>query len=340
MIAALGWDEERERAWQHDPVSAAGAMPGRVVRVERTAIAVALEHGAVTLPATGVAVGDWVASDGQTWASLLPRRTQLARQRTDRTSVEHVLAANIDAVLIVDPAHPAPNARRIERMLTLAWASGARPIVVLTKRDLAEREHVADIEQIALGVDVVSVSATTGDNLDAIASLLRPGQTFVLIGPSGAGKSSLVNALAGHEVLATGDVRGDGRGRHTTTRRELVTIDDLGCLIDTPGIRAIGMTANDDGLDATFSDIIELAQQCRFTDCAHRREPGCAVLEAVASGRLDHERIDSYRRLEREIAHQTLRTSARSRAEARVDTKGRRAAKRVIMDAKGRLEGS
>lgn len=339
MIAQMGWDLEWQKAWDGAPRVTVGALPGRVVRVERTTISVAVGESIVSIHATGFAVGDWVTTDGLTWADPLPRRTQLTRQNTDRTSNEQVLAANVDAVLIVEPSHPEPNLRRIERMLTLAWASGALPIVVLTKNDLAERDWVGEVKSVAFGVDVVSVSSTTGSNLDAIAALIEPEQTFVLIGPSGAGKSSLVNSLAGHEVLATGEIRSDGKGRHTTTRRELITIIGLGSLIDTPGIRAVGMTADEVGLDATFTDVIDLAQQCRFGDCLHTAEPGCAVTEAVEVGLLDSRRLENYKRIEREIQHQTQRRETGSRHEERLDTKGRRTAKRVVMDAKGRSGG-
>lgn len=336
MTTDLGWDVQRQDAWDRDPLSITGAVPGRVVRVERTTAHIRITGATVAIPATDVVVGDWVATDGSTWAALLPRRTQLTRQSSDRTSNEQALAANVDAVIIVEPSFPTPSLRRIERMLTLAWAGGARPIVVLTKKDLAERDHTEETAAVAFGVEVLSVSSATGEGLDALAGLLGPGQTFVLIGPSGAGKSSLVNALAGNEVLSTGDTRPDGRGRHTTTRRELITIEGLGCLIDTPGIRAVGMTANEEGVGATFEDILNLAQHCQFNDCAHEFEPGCAVSEAAARGELDPERLRSYKRIEREISQQRRRREAHSRSDERLDTKGRRTAIRVVMTAKGR----
>ncbi|MCC2307951.1 ribosome small subunit-dependent GTPase A [Cellulomonas chengniuliangii] len=339
MISDLGWDEARDEEWRADPVSLTGAAPGRVVRVERTTIRVALDDRVVTVHANGLAVGDWVATDGATWASPLPRRTQLARQASGRTSDEQVLAANVDAVLIVEPLHPAPNARRIERMLTLAWASGATPIVVLTKSDLAERDSAPEIESTASGADVVVVSSATGANLDRLRGLIHPGQTFVLMGPSGAGKSSLVNALAGREVLETGEVRGDGKGRHTTTHRELIVIDGLGCLIDTPGIREVGMTAHQSGLGATFADVLDVAAECRFHDCTHTVEPGCAVRGAVENGLLDGARVASFQRIEREIAQQALRKSTHDRRDERIETKSRRAGMRAVMDAKKRPRG-
>ena len=339
MTRDLGWDVQRQEAWDKDPLSIAGAVPGRVVRVERTTAHIRIAGDTVTIHAADLVVGDWVATDGSTWARRLPRRTQLTRQSSDRTSNEQALAANVDAVIIVEPSSPTPSLRRIERMLTLAWASGARPVVVLTKKDLAERDVTDDAAAVAFGVEVLSVSSATGEGLDALAGLLDPDQTFVLIGPSGAGKSSLVNALAGADILSTGEVRPDGRGRHTTTRRELIAIDGLGCLIDTPGIRAVGMTASEEGVGATFEDILSFAHQCRFNDCAHEFEPGCAVMDAVEDGSLDPERFSSYKRIEREISHQRRRKEAHSRSDERLDTKGRRTAVRVVMTAKGRRTG-
>lgn len=340
MITELGWDAQREAEWQVNPLSEAGAFPGRVVRVERTVVHVALEDAVCVVPASGCAVGDWVATDGSTWVSVLPRRTELSRHSADRTSEEQVLAANVDAVFVVEPAYPQPHQRRIERMLTLAWASGARPIVLLTKSDLVDHDVVTEVESVTRGVEVISVSSETGHHLDVLAGLISPGDTFILLGPSGAGKSSLVNALAGAPVLATGEVRGDGRGRHTTTRRELITIEGLGSLIDTPGIRSVGMTAQEAGLEATFDDIASLAAQCRFSDCAHATEPGCAVQRAIDEQTLDPRRLDNYHRIEREIAHQARRKNAHSRVDERRETKSRRAAKRVVMEAKGRADGS
>lgn len=337
----LGWDDQRQAEWDADPVSTSGARPGRVVRVERTVVRVALDLRTVTVHATGLAVGDWVATDGESWASPLARRTQLSRQSSDRTSSEQVLAANVDVVIIVESVSPEPNPRRVERLLTLAWASGATPLVVLTKKDLALVDHVPEIEAVALGVDVVAVSSHTGEGVEEVRRVIgaTPGRTFVLVGPSGAGKSSLVNALAGHQVMATAEVRSDGKGRHTTTHRELLHIDGLGCLVDTPGIRSVGMTSHESGLDATFEDVLGYASQCRFDDCTHSTEPGCQVMQAVEDGSLDLERVDSYRRIEREIAHQTLRKTAHDRRDERLDTKGRRTAKRVVMEAKGRADG-
>ncbi|QIK84693.1 ribosome small subunit-dependent GTPase A [Sanguibacter sp. HDW7] len=339
MLEDLGWDDARATAWDADPLSLSGAQPGRVVRAERTAARVALADDVVTVPVSGLAVGDWVATDGATWASVLPRRTTLARQAAGTTSDEQVLAANVDAVIVVEPADPEPNVRRVERMLTLAWSSGAAPVVVLTKNDLATRDLVPDVAAVALGVDVVATSSLTGENLDAVRRLLGPGRTFVLVGPSGAGKSSLVNALAGREVLATGDVRGDGRGRHTTTHRELVVVEDLGCLVDTPGVREVAMTGDADGLEAAFADVVELAATCRFADCEHRTEPGCSINAAIDDGTLDAARLGAFQKLEREIAYQARRRGEVAAYTARTERRARVARIREAMAVKGRPRG-
>lgn len=259
--------------------------------------------------------------------TLVPRRTALVRDTAGATSRVQVLAANVDVVLVVEHLDPDPALGRVERLLTLAWRSGARPVVVLTKADLVP-DPLGMAEEVAAsapGADVHVVSATDGAGIDALRALLRPGLTFVVVGPSGAGKSTLVNALAGREVMETGERRTDGRGRHTTTHRELVPLGDGALLIDTPGVRGVGLVADGEALDDAFSDVAELARSCRFGDCRHAGEPGCAVAEAVTSGELSPRRLDSWRRLAREAAHQARRADARlaaaDRAEARRRTR-------------------
>lgn len=266
--------------------------------------------------------GDWVALRPATAASaativeVLDRRTAVVRSTSSRTSQAQVLAANVDSVAVVaslaDPLKPG----RIERLLALAWDSGATPVLVLTKADLAYDavDAVAEMVAVAPGVEVMATSAATGEGMDLLASLLVG--TVVLLGPSGAGKSTLGNHLLGEDLLETGTVRAsDGKGRHTTAWRELLPLPGGGVLLDTPGLRGVGLHAADEGLEHVFAEITELAEGCRFTDCAHSGEPGCAVVDAVEDGRLTRRRLDSYHRLQRENAYAASRTDARLRAE-------------------------
>jgi ribosome biogenesis GTPase len=230
-----------------------------------------------------------------------------------------VLAANVDTVAIAVSLAVAVDLGRTERLLALAWESGARPVVVLTQSDAASGPDAAAdaLERVAAaapGVDVVACSAATGEGVDVVRAVLTG--TVVLVGPSGAGKSTLGNALLGAEVLATGAVRaGDGKGRHTTVRRELLPLPGGGVLIDTPGLRGVGLFEASTGLERAFADVEELAAGCRFGDCAHDAEPGCAVLAAVEGGVLPRRRLDSYRKLLRENEWAASRTDARLRAE-------------------------
>lgn len=251
---------------------------------------------------------------------VLPRRTALVRDSAGATSRTQALAANVDVVLVVEHLDPDPDLGRLERMLTLAWRSGAQPVVVLTKADLVPDPEgmAAEVAEIALAVPVHAVSATRDEGLDEVRALLAPGVTLVVVGPSGAGKSTLVNALAGRDVMAVGARReGDGRGRHTTTHRELVPLAGGAMLVDTPGIRTVGLVADDDALDATFADVRALAAACRFADCSHASEPGCAVRAALESGELPQRRYDSWLKLAREAAFQARRVDVRLAAEER-----------------------
>jgi ribosome biogenesis GTPase / thiamine phosphate phosphatase len=262
------------------------------------------------------AVGDRVLVDDEAGrlVGLLPRHSALVRDSAGRTSLTQVLAANVDVVLVVEHLDPDPDLGRVERLLTLAWRSGAQPVVVLTKADLVpDPEGMAqDVAEAALAVPVHAVSVTDDEGLEPVRALLTPGTTVVMVGPSGAGKSTLVNALAGREVMATGERRaGDGRGRHTTTHRELVPLTGGAMLIDTPGIRAVGLVADADALDHTFADVAEVAARCRFADCTHATEPGCAVRQALEDGELTERRFTSWRKLEREAAYQERRADVR-----------------------------
>jgi ribosome biogenesis GTPase len=230
-----------------------------------------------------------------------------------------VLAANVDTVLIAMPVIPEPKPALVERLIALAWDSGATPVVVVTKTDLSPEASaiVADVAEAAPGVDVVPVNIVAEDGLSALSPYLAAGTTVCVLGRSGAGKSSLVNALMGDEVLATADIRSDGKGRHTTSHRELFVLPGGTVVIDTPGLRSAGLWVSEESLERTFADIDELVAGCHFTDCAHRTEPGCAVLLAVADGRLPQRRLDSWHKLQREARRIASRTDARLRAETR-----------------------
>jgi ribosome biogenesis GTPase len=283
------------------------SAPARVTRVERSACVVVGPDGeerslrAETLPA----VGDWVVVSADAVRHVLPRWSALNRADPDGTGTQ-TLAANVDLVLITTPADRS-SAARVERELTLAWDSGAIPLVVVTKSDLDAGAVAETLASRLPGVDVLAVSAVTGAGLVELQARLAPDRTAVLIGPSGAGKSTLANALLGDDRLATGAVReGDQRGRHTTTSRQLVVVPGGGVLIDTPGLRSLGLPADLD-IGAGFPDIEALAQQCRFADCAHESEPGCAVADALKTGELDPGRLESFRKLTRELAHERRR---------------------------------
>jgi ribosome biogenesis GTPase len=272
---------------------------------------------AIELPA----IGDWVVlrpGEGATITAVLPRSGALTRKVAGVVTSGQVIAANVDLVLVVAALSTHIRPRSIERYLTMAWESGAEPIVVLTKVDLAEdvEASVAAVVDVAVGVDVHAVSAVTGHGMDHIAARLHEGVTAVLVGPSGVGKSTLINWLLGGHSIKTGEVRDDQRGRHTTTHRELHHLASGGMVIDTPGLRELQLWHADEGFSKTFSDVEDLVSQCRFRDCGHRGEPGCAVAAALASGALSHDRFAGYKKLERELAVLARRSDGRARAEA------------------------
>jgi ribosome biogenesis GTPase / thiamine phosphate phosphatase len=302
-LSSLGWSADR------DAELPAGSRPGRVARVDRGRLTVLTADSelrahpaAALLEGTGPAVGDWVALRGELAVAVLPRRTAFTRVVAGRTSAEQVVAANLDLVLVVDALTTAPRLRRVERYLAVAWGSGAAPVVVLTKADLCDDVPGAllAVAEDAVGVDV--------------RALLGTGRTAAMVGPSGVGKSSLANALAGTAVATTHGIReADGRGRHTTTARELHLLPGGGLLVDTPGMRELGLV-DDAGVDTAYADVTELAARCRFRDCAHRTEPGCAVAAAIDDGRLDPARYTAWRKLQAEAHRQALRSDARARA--------------------------
>jgi ribosome biogenesis GTPase len=335
ILASLGWDSDFAAA---APPADRDHRPGRVARVDRGVCTVLCADGPVRASLGGgvlaaasrdpvhlPSTGDWVTvrtwpDDRVTLEAVLPRRTSIVRRTADKDSTGQVLAANVDAAAVVEPMHPAPDINRIERLLALAWESGARPLVLLTKSDLAPDPAAvaADVARVAPGIHVVPVSARRGDGLDTVRPLVAPGLTLALLGPSGAGKSTLVNALAGATVMTVQAIRRvDGKGRHTTTYRALVPIPGGGAVLDTPGLRQVGLLDASDGLDQAFVDIVELAATCRFADCAHNGEPGCAIAAALASGGLAPRRWESYLKLQREVAFEMRRRDARLAAEER-----------------------
>ncbi|MGY1884579.1 ribosome small subunit-dependent GTPase A [Blastococcus sp. SYSU DS0753] len=319
-LLALGWTADRVA--ELPP----GCEPGRVLRVDRGRLTVLAADGerrvhpsAAVHHEAGPAVGDWVALRGELALAVLPRRSAFTRTAAGRTSAAQVVAANVDVVLVVDALIGQARVRRIERYLAVAWSSGAAPVVVLTKADLCD-DVAAVVEQVAedaLGVPVLPISSVTGQGLAAVGELVGPGRTAAMVGPSGVGKSSLANALAGRAVAGTRDIREDGRGRHTTTARELHRLPGGGLLIDTPGMRELGLHDDAGGVDRAFPDVAELATACRYRDCAHRTEPGCAVATALEDGRLDPARFTAWRKLQGEAHRQRLRVDARARAEER-----------------------
>ena len=255
-------------------------------------------------------VGDWVIVHrlpGEKKAlihAVLPRVTTFGRKVAGVVTEEHVLAANVDVYFLVAALDQQFNARRMERFLTMAWEGGGSPVIVLTKADLCDDIDAARAaaQEVGPQIDVHITSASTGAGIGELRSNLLPHKTGVFIGPSGVGKSSLVNLMVGHEVLRTEAIRDDGRGRHTTTHRELVMLPEGGLVIDTPGIRELQLWDAGPGVDETFTDIRDLAAACRFSDCAHDREPGCAVRAAVEDGSLAPKRLESYKKLTRELA--------------------------------------
>ncbi|HXQ46709.1 MAG TPA: ribosome small subunit-dependent GTPase A [Caulobacteraceae bacterium] len=320
MIEDFGWSETLQHAFA--PHAARGLEPGRVVVQQRGLYTTLTDHGELAAQLSGrlandpasdshPAVGDWVAlaarpdEGAATIHAVMPRRTVFVRRAANTAQTEQVVAANVDAAFLVASMNADFNARRLERYLAVAWQSGARPVVVLTKADLCDDPDglFAEAEGVAIGAPVLAVSAVTGEGMAALAAQLEPGETGVLVGSSGVGKSTLVNALAGEDLMATAEIReDDARGRHTTTHRELIRLPSGALILDTPGMRELGLLDADEGLDATFADIEALAGNCRFRDCAHGSEPGCAVREALQTGVLDPGRWKSFQKLRRELA--------------------------------------
>ena len=333
-LKELGYTSRWEALFE--PYAAQGMAPGRVVRSDRGSALVATPGGIVRAKSsvalvksvsggTGLPVaGDWVAVlpatevDAPVIEAVLERSSAITRGDPGKTSDVQVVAANIDTVFVVHPIAESPNLRRLERELSVAWDSGAVPVIVLTKEDLSDDTEaaLAAVESVALGADVLVMNALSGEGVEPVLAYISDHRTAVLVGPSGAGKSTLVNALLGEQRQATRAVRvSDGKGRHTTVTRELIQMPGGGLLIDTPGLREVGLTGSEEGIASAFSDIDEAARECRFRDCTHAEEPGCAVRAAVESGEIPAERLASYHKLLAEAQLAAAKTDARLRAE-------------------------
>jgi ribosome biogenesis GTPase len=327
-LSSLGWSDffQRQLGPEHDNL-----MPGRVAFRHARQATVLGDAGelAALIPARlaggdagAVAVGDWVlldpAQDPQLVRHALARRSALLRKAAGRTSEAQVLAANVDLVLIVTGLDGDFSPRRIERLAALAWDGGATPVVVLNKADLCPDldARVREATAAAPGAEVLVTAALDGQGIELVRGLLPTGQTGVLVGSSGVGKSTLINRLLGSERQRTGAVRADdGRGRHVTAARQLLPLPGAGVLIDVPGLREVGVWGGDEGLQHAFADITELAAGCRFSDCGHSGEPGCAVQAEIASGGLAVARLLSFQNLQRELLWAQTRHDAAARAE-------------------------
>jgi ribosome biogenesis GTPase len=320
-LGGLGWNSEL--ADNLEP----GLLPGRVAAVHRGAFDVWMAAGAVRSRLPGrlmhdgldVGVGDWVGLSDGLIRTVLPRRSAIVRNSPERTTSAQTLAANVDVAFVVSSLGPDLEPRRIERYLVTIWESGASPEIVLTKADRLDDPWplVAEVEAVAVGVPIHVVSALTGQGCDELRTRIAAGTTAVLLGSSGVGKSTLVNRWLGGEVMATRETReDDDEGRHTTTHRQLLELPGGGLVIDTPGLRELQLwDVGAAALDATFTDVEELAADCRFGDCSHVHEPGCAVLGAVETGELPHDRLHSWRKLQRELLAIEMRHNALLRKE-------------------------
>ncbi|MFE3034099.1 ribosome small subunit-dependent GTPase A [Streptomyces canus] len=349
-LAPYGWDEDWADAFA--PYEPEGLLPGRVVRVDRGQCDIVTADGTLRAdtafvtpndPMRVLCTGDWAvvepAGNPRYVRTYLPRRTAFVRSTSSKRSEGQILAANVDHAIVAVSLAVELDLGRIERFLALAWESGAQPVVVLTKADLvpdaATLAHlVQDVETTAPGVPVLTVSALDGEGLDVLVAVVSGGTT-VLLGQSGAGKSTLANALIGEDAMVVQATRdADGKGRHTTTTRNLLALPGGGVLIDTPGLRGVGLWDAETGVAQVFAEIEELGRKCRFHDCAHESEPGCAVLAAIDSGELPERRLESYRKLIRENQRIVAKTDARLRSEIRKEWKKRGAQGKAAMEAK------
>lgn len=284
-------------------------------------------------------VGDWVVinildDDLAIINDVLPRKSLFKRKAPGNKFEEQILASNIDYIFLVTSLNQNYNLRRIERYVTISWESGAIPVVILSKSDLCDDidSKIIEVESIAPGVDIHAISGITGEGVDNLRKYISEGDTICLLGSSGVGKSTLVNRLIGTEVMNTGIIRlEDGRGKHTTTHRQMISVPEGGLIIDTPGIREIALWDGSEGIEETFKDVENLSLQCKFSDCKHKTEPGCAVLKAISEGILSSDRLESYKKLQREIQYMERKQNKKLQIE---EKKKNKSVKKYIRDIK------
>jgi ribosome biogenesis GTPase len=354
-LTRLGWSPFFQESIPH--TEGAGNEVARVVAPHRSAFEVLSPAGELLASLTGrllraiergeeerPAVGDWVVIDPRstegtaTVQAVLPRRTKLSRKAAGRTAAEQVLAANVDVAFLVSALTRDLSIRRLERYLALVREGGVNPVVVLTKSDLCEEaaEARAEVERAAGGAPVHAVSSLTGDGVAELDGYFKGNQTVVLLGSSGVGKSTLINRWIGRDTQAVHGLREDGKGRHTTTHRELFVVPSGGLVIDTPGMRELGLWEAGEGVKDVFTDMEELAQACRFRDCEHSGEPGCAVEQAQREGRIEKGRMEAFQKLRLEVAHLERQRDERARVEAKRHAKTLSRAVKAAVRRKGR----